>query len=292
MEMFRPESGSPRLRRALTHAERMASRDGHFAPESVIRRVANTPVLPLLGGGPAVLLQVAHPLVAAGVVQHSDYRRDLWRRLHRTVQALYLVVYGSRAEAERAGLAVQAVHARVRGRTGQRLGPFDAGTAYDAADPELMLWVHATLVHVALAAYGRFVDRLAPEEEEGFYREMTLVARLFGTPASVIPPSLAEFRGYFAAQLESPAICVTEPAKAVARVILEAPLPPPLRVMLPAYRLATAGLLPPRLRVEYGLRWGGGHAFALALAARTARAVASPLFRAAERVAPAVPVLA
>ena len=63
-----------------THAERMASRDGYFPPESVIRRVGNTPLIPMLGGGPAVLLQVAHPLVAAGVVYHSDYHHDLcWR---------------------------------------------------------------------------------------------------------------------------------------------------------------------------------------------------------------------
>jgi uncharacterized protein (DUF2236 family) len=62
------------LNRAKTHAERMASRDRYFAPESVIRRVGNSPLVPLLGGGPAVLLQVAHPLVAAGVVHHSDYR--------------------------------------------------------------------------------------------------------------------------------------------------------------------------------------------------------------------------
>ena len=64
----------------------MRSRDGYFAPESVIRRVGNSPLTPFLGGGPAVLLQVAHPLVAAGVVAHSDYRDDLWRRLRRTLQ--------------------------------------------------------------------------------------------------------------------------------------------------------------------------------------------------------------
>ena len=69
-----------------THAERMASRDGYFAPDSVIRRVGTSPLVPLLGGGPAVLLQVAHPLVAAGLVDHLDYRRDLWRRLLRTLR--------------------------------------------------------------------------------------------------------------------------------------------------------------------------------------------------------------
>jgi ER-bound oxygenase mpaB/B'/Rubber oxygenase, catalytic domain len=66
---------------------------------------------PFLGGGAAVLLQVAHPLVACGVVQHSGYDRDLWRRLTGTLRALYLITFGDREEAEEAGAVVQAVHA-------------------------------------------------------------------------------------------------------------------------------------------------------------------------------------
>jgi uncharacterized protein (DUF2236 family) len=269
-----------------THAERMASRDGYFAPESVIRRVGDTPLLPLLGGGPAVLLQMAHPLVAAGVVGHSDYRNDLWRRLHRTLQALYLMVYGSTQEAEHAGAAVQAVHAHVRGRTTEPLGPFPAGTAYSASDPALMAWVHATLVETALAVHNRFVGRLSADEEAAFYREMAVVARLFGTPPSAIPPTLSDFREYFRAHLAGPHVCVTEPARRVATVVLRAPLPAPLRVLLPAYRLATAGLLPPSVRAQYGLAWSLAHEASLAVAGRSLRALAAPLFRAAERVAP------
>jgi hypothetical protein len=86
-----------------THAQRLASRDGYFGPESLIRRVGNSPLTPFLGGGPAVLLQVAHPLVAVGVVQHSDCHGDLWRRLVRTLRALYLIALGTKAEAECAG---------------------------------------------------------------------------------------------------------------------------------------------------------------------------------------------
>src|SRR5881392_2165246 len=121
--------GRPRTDGARTHAERLVSRDGYFAPESVIRRIGNSPLTPFLGGGPAVLLQVAHPLIAVGVVQHSDYRRDLWRRLARTLRALYLIAYGTKAEAERAGEAVQAVHAHVHGKTQTQLGCFPPGTA-------------------------------------------------------------------------------------------------------------------------------------------------------------------
>jgi uncharacterized protein (DUF2236 family) len=278
----------PRTRdpRGRTHAERLASRDGYFRPESVIRRVGNSPLVPLLGGGPAVLLQVAHPLVAAGVVYHSDYKNDLWRRLLRTLRALYLIVYGSKEEAESAGEAVRAVHVHVRGMTRERLGPFPAGTPYSASDPDLMLWVHATLVEASLAAYRGFLGRLAADEEEAYYGEMALVARLFGLPAATVPANLADFRDYLDAQLAGPEICVTAPAREVAAVILEAPLPVPLRVLVPTHRLATAALLPARLREEYGLRWSRAHALPLALAARSLHVLAVPLLRWAGRISP------
>jgi uncharacterized protein (DUF2236 family) len=264
----------------------LASRDGYFTPESVIRRVGNTPVTPFLGGGPAVLLQVAHPLVAAGVVRHSDYGRDLWRRLGRTLRALYLITFGTIAEADAAAEAVQAVHARVHGTTEVQLGRFPPGTRYSASEPDLMLWVHATLVTCSLAVYERFVQRLSREEEDRYYREMAVVARLFGTPGAVMPRSLAEFREYFATQVAGETITVTPPARDVAAVILDAPLPVPMRLFVPAHRLATAGLLPPRLRVEYGLRWSPLHELALPLAARSVRLATTPVLLTTSRLAP------
>jgi uncharacterized protein (DUF2236 family) len=233
-----------------------------------------------------VLLQVAHPLVAAGVVQHSDYRNDLWRRLVRTLRALYLIAFGTKAEAERAGEAVHAVHAHVHGKTQTQLGRFPPGTSYSAADPELMLWVHATLVEASLTVYHRFVRALSSDDQERYYREMALVARLFGTPAAVIPPSLADFKEYFAAQIASGGtITVTASAKQVAAVILEARLPAPMRVLVPAHRLSTAGLLPPRLREQYGLRWGSLHELALPLAARSVKLASTPVLLAASKLA-------
>ena len=116
----------------LTHAERMRSGDGYFGPESVIRRLGNTPVTPRLGGGAAVLLQVAHRLVACGVVEHSGYERDLWKRLAEALCALYQVTYGNKAEAERAGAHVRQAHRRVRGTTTCQLGVFPRGTRYSA----------------------------------------------------------------------------------------------------------------------------------------------------------------
>ena len=102
---------------------------------------------------------------AAGVFEHSDVRQDLWRRLVHTLRALYLMAYGTKEEAKRAAELVQAVHAQVHGSTRTQLGRFPPGTRYSATDPELMLWVHATLVQASLAAYERFVDPLSREDQ-------------------------------------------------------------------------------------------------------------------------------
>lgn len=257
-----------------------------------MRRLGNSPVTPFLGGGAAVLLQVAHPLVAAGVVDHSGYDRNLWRRLAGTLRALYLITFGDREEAEQAGAAVQAVHARVQGRTSEQLGRFAAGTSYSASDPELMLWVHATLVHGSLAAYERFVQPLTPAERDRYCEEMNLVARLFGTPAEVLPGSYRAFRAYFDDQLRGDTISVTPPARRVAEVILAAPLPAPLRLLAPAHRLATAHILPAELRRQYGLRWTTLHNLVLPLAGATVRYGTAPILTAAARVQTISPKLA
>jgi uncharacterized protein (DUF2236 family) len=267
-----------------THAQRLRARDGYFSPESVVRRLGSSPVTPFLGGGAAVLLQVAHPLVACGVAEYSGYERNLWRRLVGTLRALYLITFGDREEAEQAGARVQALHARVHGRTQEQLGPFSPGTSYSASDPDLMLWVHATLVHSSLAAYERFVQPLSEQEREIYHEEMSLVARLFGTPAEILPRTYAEFVAYWEGQLFSDTITVTQPARRVAEVILAAPLPAPLRLLAPAHRLATAYILPARLRDEYELHWTPLHDLALPLAGASVRYGTAPILSLVERL--------
>jgi uncharacterized protein (DUF2236 family) len=215
------------------------------------------------------------------VADHSDYRRNLWRRLARTLRALYLITFGTRDEAEQAAAAVRAVHERVHGTTATRLGRFPPGTPYSANDPDLQLWVHATLVVASLSAYQRFEARLSADERESYYQDMAVVARLFGVPEQVIPRDLDEFHAYFEEQVEGDTITVTRVARQIAEVILEAPLPVPLRVFAPAHRLATAAQLPQRLRDQYGLRWTPLQSLALPFAARSLRLTATPLMLAA-----------
>jgi uncharacterized protein (DUF2236 family) len=228
-------------------------------------------LLLLLGGGRALLMQVAHPLVAAGVVAHSDYRENPWRRLERTMQAVWTVVYGTRAEADRVGARVRSLHGTVHGRLTQGAGPFPEGTTYSASDPKLLMWVHATLVDTALLVYQRWVGRLEPAEESAYYAEMKTLARVFGTPEASIPPTLGDFRAYMAERLASDEIAITPAARQVLESILEPPIPLPLRPPWQALNLVTASLLPERLRDQYGLGWGRLRASAVGLSSEVVR---------------------
>lgn len=209
----------------------------------------------MLGGGRALLMQVAHPVVAAAVRHHSRYETEPWRRLARTMTALYTIVLGTTSDAERAGAATRAVHARVPG----------------ADDAGAQLWVHATLVDTGVTMYEAFVRRLRDREREAFYDEMKIVAELFGVPPAVLPPTYAAFREYRRATIER--LRVGDDARAVARTVLSPPVPGALRPFVRSLELVTVGLLPVPLRKQYGLRWTRVHGAALALQSRSVRAL-------------------
>jgi uncharacterized protein (DUF2236 family) len=220
---------------------------GLFGPGSFAWTINAESVL-LLGGGRALLMQVAHPLVAAGVVDHSDFTAQPFDRLWRTIDAALTVIFG---DAERWRSAVRRVDGIHRGVTGER-----GGVAYSARDPELLLWVHATLVDSSIAAYERFV-RPMPEWVKGrYYVEMRRMGTAFGVPESLHPSTYREFRAYLdrtVAGLE-----IGDECRRLARRVLSPAMPP---VFVPAGLLgglASVGLLPPRIRSGLGLRWNRG----------------------------------
>jgi uncharacterized protein (DUF2236 family) len=219
--------------------------DGYFSEDSAVRRIGRESVL-LLGGPRALLMQVAHPLVAAGVARHSGYGDDPWRRLARTMTALYTIVFGTRAEADHVGDVVCAVHRSVRGRLSD-------GTRYSAEDPALQRWVHATLVDTGIVLYDALVSPLSLADREAFHDDMRVVARVFGVPLRALPRTYASFEAYLEEMLRGDELCVTEEARAVASLVFRPPVPPPLRPALaPGVRLSL-GLLPPELREAYGI---------------------------------------
>jgi uncharacterized protein (DUF2236 family) len=211
-----------------------------FPPDAVIRRVDGERVL-LLGGGRALLMQLAHPLVARGVAEHSDFRRDPFARLRRTLDASYAMVFGTRAEAERTAAAVRAELDTV------------VGDGYEANDPALLLCVHATLVDTALRVHGRFLGGLRPLEAEAYSRESMLVAELLGAPRAAQPPDLAAFRRYVRTTVA--ALRVGDEGRRLARAVLHPRVPWPLALPAEVGRQLTAGLLPAPLRRQFGLSW-------------------------------------
>jgi uncharacterized protein (DUF2236 family) len=235
---------------------------GLFPPGSVIRRVNGEAVL-LLGGGRALLMQLAHPLVARAVADHSRFRSDPFARLQGTLDTVYTVVFGSEAQALDAAAALAAVHDRVR------------GPGYRATDPELMLWVHATLVDTALRIHRRFLGGLAEDDADRYYADSVRLGEVLGVPRAVQPADRAEFRAYVRTMIGS--LVVTEEARALARAVLHPRLPwPVVPVAEPLAvlgRQLTVGLLPPPLRRAYRLSWDPGRQAALTAASVATRAV-------------------
>lgn len=228
---------------------------GLFGPASVTWRLAREPFL-LVGGGRALLMQVAHPLVAQGVVDHSDYDQDPFGRLVRTVRWLVAVTFGTTAEANEASREVRRVHAAVRGALspGNATREMRAGTPYSASDADLSRWVLATIVQSMLATYEAMVGSLHADEADRFVREWRAVAPLVAVQECDTWATARALHDYVDAQVR-----MLQPVAAsldAARVVLSPPLP--TRALRPAtagVAFLTTGLLPAQLRRAYGLRW-------------------------------------
>jgi len=224
-----------------------------------VRQISGQGIL-ILGGGRALLLQVAHPLVARGVVEHSAYLDDRVGRLLGTLRPIYAIAFGTPEEARAAALGVRRAH-----------GPV-AGAGYRASDPELMRWVLATVIDTSLLMHRRFVAPVNEGTAEAYYREMCRLGEWIGLPAEAMPSDVVSLRQYVTETVAT--IEVGDDARAIASELF-APLPeaPWLSPAMPLVRELTAGLLPRRLREAYGLPWGRSRAATLHLAERASRAV-------------------
>ncbi len=96
---------------------------GLFGPGSEVWRIGREKML-LASGPAALLMQLAHPLVAAGVAQHSNFRADPLHRLRTTLDTTLTVYFGDQAQAEAAAAQVQRRHRHVTGRTTPRSAAF------------------------------------------------------------------------------------------------------------------------------------------------------------------------
>jgi uncharacterized protein (DUF2236 family) len=253
-------SGRCGARAAITM--RPAAAHPPIVPSGAVARKINGEIVVLLGWGRAILLQLAHPLVGAGVADYSRFQTDLRgyaARARRTVGAMLALTFGSEEEVHAIASRVNAIHNRISGTLREAAGVFPAGTPYSARDPELLRWVHATMVDSVPLAYELFVEPLTPEEKDHYCAEASMIAPLFGIPDGLLPCSLAEHESYMEQMFVNGQLEVTENARRLARSLLSPPLGPAAALLFSPVRLTTIGLLPSAIRQGYGFAWDAHH---------------------------------
>ena len=147
--------------RAAVRARLLGTDHLRAGPESITWKV-NREVAVVAGWGRAILLQLAHPAVAAGVHHHSSFRgslRSSVRRLHSTVGSMLSLTFGDTEQMITAAARINAIHDRVRGRVNDGAG----AETYSAHDPDLQRWVHATLLDSIPLTYELLVGPLRRE---------------------------------------------------------------------------------------------------------------------------------
>jgi len=229
----------------------------------------------MLAAGYALLLQVSHPTVGAGVSEHSRFRSDPWGRLLRTLDYSYTMVYGGPDRAGEMGRRIRAYHKQISGTTPD-------GRRYHALEPEAYAWVHATLAEAIVTGHARFGRPFTEIQRQCFWEEWRSVGRLLGVRERDLPGDWPEFCAYFE-QIVQTRLCHT-PAVDDVLGALGAPAPPaaaglygvswafartPLGHIL---ELTTIGLLPPVLRRRFGAGWSWRRELELRALSATLRA--------------------
>jgi uncharacterized protein (DUF2236 family) len=263
----------------------MAERERElFDDDAIIRRVHREHVM-ALAGPRALLLQAAHPVAFAGFFAHTGALDEPYERLHRTARIIELVVFGPRAEGERATRRVRAMHRRVRGELREPAGRFPAGTPYAADDPALLLWILATLVDSGLTVYERYVRALSRDERDAYWRDYRVFGRLFGLRERDMPPTIEAFEDYVRTVVHRD-LAVTEEARRLAiQIVMRPPVSLHLRPLVELTNFVTVGLLPREIRRQYGFSWDPARGLALRGGAEYAKRLLVPFLPARLRYA-------
>lgn len=251
--------------------------DSYFDDTSMLRRVHREFAV-ALSGPRALLMQAAHPVAFEGFFAHSGALDEPYERLRRTAEVMDTVVFGTRADADRATRRVRSMHGKVRGALDRPAGRFPAGTPFAADDPDLLLWVLATLVDSALVFYDRYVASLSEAERDAYWQDYRVVGGLFGLKDREMPVDIRDFDDYMRDMLEGTDLFVTSAARELAlRIVMRPPVPLAKRPVLELVNFMTVGLLPVSLRRQYGLSWDPLRALMLRGGAEYAKRVLVPL---------------
>jgi uncharacterized protein (DUF2236 family) len=237
-------------------------RSAELGPDSLLWQYAGDTRIAFLGGTIG-LLQLMHPAIGAGVMEHSNFFEDPFDRVFRSLPAILGAVYDG-PEALATGEWVRDQHKTIKGVDAE-------GRKYHALDPATYWWAHATFQYMAEQVVDRYDDRrLTVDEREQLYREGMVWYRRYGVSERAVPPSRAAF------ELEWDRVCteVLEMNDAVRFVLqmldrpLRLELPRPLGVLNPVLkrgpvarvlripmRISAIGGLPPIVRERFDIPW-------------------------------------
>ncbi|PGH30801.1 hypothetical protein GX50_06429 [[Emmonsia] crescens] len=210
-----------------------------YEPKEV-QKVVKEGIL-MVGGAIAILLQVANPGVGQGVNEHSNFALRVTDRLRATMTYIYTIAFGTPGEKKAIINMVHRAHTSVNGPN------------YDANDPDLQLWVAATLYAAGVDIYEKIFGPFDAKTSEKVYEEYSVLATALRVPPGKWPADRRTFWAYWDEKIET--MEVTSHAVSVAKDLLwpkKAPIW--IKVNMPAVRVLTAEWLPPRLREAYGLK--------------------------------------
>jgi uncharacterized protein (DUF2236 family) len=248
-----------------------------FPPDSAIWKICRERAI-LLHGPAAAVLQVAHPRIALGVREHSAFETDPIARLHRTLDAVYAIAFGSAQEARAAARRVARRHAGVKG---DAAGQGVAGAAtYSAGEIDLLMWVVATLIWSSISGYERCIGSLTMHDKRRFYRDMRELGAFFGLPPDHGPQTYEAYQQYLQRQLEDSSIGSHSISRAVAWNVARPRRPWWLRASAGSIRFIFSEVLPEPVRARLG--------FKSTPFSRLAMAIATVGLRAFVRTAPGV----
>ena len=192
---------------------------GYFGSESMTWRIGKESIL-LLGGARAVLMQLAHPLVALGVSEHSSYLIDPFKRTEHTFLLGQMLTFGTTATARQAARTINTLHKHVYGTLPVEAGAYSSNTPYRARDPKLLLWVHATLADTILHIYPLFVGPLTHQEQNQYYQESKMMGYLLGLTPSDMPSTVDDLHAYVHDVVYSNQLAATPQARRIVQQVL------------------------------------------------------------------------
>ena len=166
-------------------------------PASAMRRpgpgsitwTINREIVVVAGWGRAILLQLAHPLVAAGVIDHSHFDRALASSvtaLFSTIGAMLSLTFGDDDAAVATAAGINRIHDRVMGHLHEQAG-IRRGDPLLGPQAELLRWVHLTLLEYDPDDL-RAADRAADGSGTGpLLHEAAIMEPLLDIPAGTLP---------------------------------------------------------------------------------------------------------